>query len=245
MDRLTHTAWSAMRSLTQRQAQVANNLANVATPGFRADLMNAEARYLVRPGLSDRALTSGGLSGIDLGSGAVSETGRALDIAVEGSALLAVQGADGQEAYTRRGDLSIGATGLLETGDGHLVLGEAGPISVPPHDAMRIAPDGRLLATPPGGGEEIAAGRLRLVSPAGSPLARGLDGLLVVPGGGALPEDPAARVRPAALEGSNVTSSTALVDMISVARGYETQVRLLSTARELDEGGVALMRLPS
>ncbi len=245
MDRLTQIALGAMRTLNQRQAQIAHNLANSATPGFRGDLIAADARYLTTGGMSARAGTSGGISATDMGAGAVNATGRQLDVAMAGEALLAIQTANGDEGYTRRGDLIVGPTGLLETGDGMLVLGEGGPISVPAHDAIRIAEDGSIHITPAGGGEEIALGRLRLASATGSSLAKGLDGVLRVPGGGALPSDPAARVIPGSLETSNVTATDALVEMIAAARGFETQVRLLTTARELDEQGTALMRLPS
>jgi flagellar basal-body rod protein FlgF len=244
MDRLTNIALGAMRTLNQRQAQIAHNLANSATPGFRSDLMRADARYITVGDLSARAMATGGIAATDMGAGAINATGRPLDVAMAGEALLAVQTDDGGEGYTRRGDLVVGTTGLLETGDGLLVLGDGGALSIPPHDAIRLAEDGSVHITPPGGGEEIALGRLRLSSPAGSPLAKGLDGVLRVPGDGALPADPAARIIPGSLEASNVTATEALVEMIAAARGFETQVRLLTTARELDEGGTALMRLP-
>lgn len=245
MDRLTNIALGAMRTLNQRQAQIAHNLANSATPGFRGDLMRADARYLTNGDLSARAMATGGIAATDMGAGAITATGRPLDVAMAGEAVLAVQTADGGEGYTRRGDLVISSTGLLETGDGLLVLGEGGPLSIPPHDAIRISEDGGVHITPPGGGEEIALGSLRLASPAGSPLAKGLDGVLRVPNGGALPADPDARLIPGSIEASNVTATEALVEMIAASRSFETQVRLLTTARELDEGGTALMRLPS
>jgi flagellar basal-body rod protein FlgF len=245
VDRLTNIALGAMRTLNQRQAQIAHNLANSATPGFRGDLMRADARYITGGSLSARAAATGGIAATDMAAGAITATGRPLDVAMAGEALLAVQTSDGGEGYTRRGDLLVGETGLLETGDGLLALGEGGPLSIPPHDAIRIGEDGSVHITPPGGGEEIALGRLRLASPVGSPLAKGLDGVLRVPGGGALPADPDARLIPGSLEASNVTATDALVEMIAAARSFETQVRLLTTARELDEGGTALMRLPS
>jgi flagellar basal-body rod protein FlgF len=245
MDRLTNIALGAMRTLNQRQAQIAHNLANSATPGFRGDLMRADARYVTVGDLSARAMATGGIAATDMGAGAITATGRPLDVAMAGEALLTVQTSDGGEGYTRRGDLLVGETGLLETGDGMLVLGEGGPLSIPPHDSIRIAEDGSVHITPPEGGEEIALGRLRLSNPAGSPLAKGLDGVLRVPGGGALPADPEARLIPSSIEASNVTATQALVEMIAAARSFETQVRLLTTARELDETGTALMRLPS
>lgn len=244
MDRLTQTALSAMRMASHRQAIIANNLANTSTTGFRGEQLSAEARYVSGGPLSARAATSGGIAATDLTAGPITATGRAMDVALTGNALLAVQSDDGDEAYTRRGDLAVGATGLLETGDGRLVLGDGGPISLPPNDGVRIAPDGQIFIQPAGGdGTEQAVARLRLVSPTGTTVLKGLDGLLRAEAGGILPPDPTARLTPGSLEGSNVTPTDALVDMIAAARGYETQVRLLTTARELDEGGTRLMRI--
>ncbi len=249
MDRLTHSALAAMHMTSRRQAIIAGNMANASTAGFRADRWDADARYISagpHGGLSARAAPVGGIAATDLSAGTVTATARPLDIAMNGDALLAVQAGDGGEGYTRRGDLRLSATGLLETGDGWLVLGEGGPLSLPPHDGLRIAPSGEIFIRPAGSAAdaaEVSAGRLRLASATGSTLAKDLDGLLRVPGGGVLPADPAATVTPGAIEGANVNMSEALVEMIDAARAYETHVRMISTARELDEGGTRLMRL--
>ena len=139
----------------------------------------------------------------------MTDTGRALDVALEGRAMLAVQTADGSEGYTRRGDLTISATGVLENGDGLPVLGDAGPITVPPGSDVKIAPDGGVLVADPATPTEPPQrlDRLKLVSVEGSKIEKGLDGQFRVVGGGALPSDENARLVSGALEQSNVNSS--------------------------------------
>ena len=166
---------------------------------------------------------------------------------MNGNAMLSVQAENGDEAYTRRGDLMVSASGLLTTGDGHPVIGDGNPVTVPPADQIRIDSDGTLWITPLGG--DAAApqkiDRLKLASPMGSDIVKHIDGLFRVRGGGVLPSDPTASVTAGALEGSNVNPTTALVDMIEAARSWDMQIKLLATARELDADTTALMKLPS
>lgn len=246
MDRLIYTSLSAMRGAMQRQATTANNLANANTTGFRKELANVRPLWVDGPGFDARVAASEEVVSADMSSGTVMETGRPLDIAIEGDAMLAVQAPNGEEGYTRRGDLQVNESGLLTTGDGHPVLGDGGPITLPPADDIRIDGDGAIWIVPQGGdaGNPQRVDRLKIASPAGSNIAKGLDGLFRVRGGGALPADPIARVTPASLEGSNVNASQALVDMIEASRAWETQMKLLTTARDLDTASADLMRLP-
>ena len=245
MDRMIHTAATALRGNMARQGAIAHNLANASTPGYRADVASADAHYLAFSGYVSRVQSAEALTGYDAQAGAVVATGRNLDIAIGGSALLAVQATNGEEAYTRRGDLSVAPSGMLQTGDGLLVLGDEGPMSIPPADALRIADDGTVWIVPAGGNAdaEQAVGRLKLSSSDGAELVKGRDGLLRVQGGGVLPPDVAARVQSGALEQSNVNATAALVDMLTAARGYEVQVKLLSTAEAMDQAGTRLMTL--
>jgi flagellar basal-body rod protein FlgF len=178
--------------------------------------------------------------------GTVTDTGRTLDLAMEGDGLLTVQAPNGDEAYTRRGDLKLSDTGLLTTGDNHPVLGEQGPITMPPADQVKIERDGAIWIVPAGGdpNQPQLVDRLKLASPAGSDVVKGLDGLFRVRGGGALPADPDAKLVSGALEGSNVEATKALVDMIDASRAWDTQLKLINTARDLDGAGADLMRLP-
>ena len=247
MDRLIHTSLSGLRGAMSRQTTTANNLANVNTTGFRAEMTSARALWVRGDGLEARAMSSQEVASADMTGGTVTETGRALDIAMEGDALLAVQARDGSEAYTRRGDLQLSETGLLTTGDGLPVLGEQGPVTLPPADSMRIDRDGTVWIVPAGGDPNVpqAAARLKLATPAGSQVRKGLDGLFRVTNGGILPSDPEARVTPRSLEGSNVSATQALIDMVEASRGWDHHLNLVTTAREIDTSAADLMRLPS
>ncbi|HET8749454.1 MAG TPA: flagellar basal body rod protein FlgF [Sphingomicrobium sp.] len=246
MDRLIYTSLSAMRGAMARQQATANNLANAATPGFRADIAEAQALWVDGPSVGDRAFASEEVLNADMKAGSVTATGRDLDVALSGDSLLTVQTADGSEGYTRRGDLQLSPSGLLTTGDGHPVMGDGGPITVPPADKISISPDGRIVIVPAGGdpAQPQELDRLKLVSPAGNPIAKGLDGLFRVKGGGVLPPDPDARVASGHLEESNVSATQALVDMIDASRSWDMQLKLITSARDLDGASAELMRLP-
>lgn len=245
MDRLIWTAVTGMNASLARQRMIASNMANAQTTGFRAEVMVQTPMRLVGPSLEARTMTDPGVRGARMDAGALTATGRPLDIALAGEALLAVQAPDGGEAYTRRGDLTVSPTGLLTNGEGFAVIGEAGPITVPPGSVVTIGKDGAVLAGDPAAPEAPPQpiARLKLAAPAGSTLAKGLDGLFRVPGGGILPADAEARVIPATLEQSNVKASEVLVDMIEAQRLFEMRTELIATARQVDEGGASLMRL--
>jgi flagellar basal-body rod protein FlgF len=157
-----------------------------------------------------------------------------------------VQAKDGTEAYTRRGDLQLSPSGLLTTGDGHPVQGGQGPVTIPPADAVTIDVEGRVWIVPAGGDAENPqeVDRLRLATPAGSDIVKGLDGLFRVKGDGILPDDPEARLVTRSIEGSNVAATTALVEMIEASRSWDNQLKLISDARDMDSATASLMQLP-
>lgn len=246
MDRLIYTSLTAMRGSMSRQTAIANNLANAQTPGFRGDMAEAQSLWLQGSGLNARAMSSEEVLGADMRAGTVSATGRDLDIAIAGDAMLVVQAPDGEEAYTRRGDLQLSASGLLTTGDGHPVQGAQGPVTIPPADKISIDAEGRLWIVPAGGDPENPqeVDRLRLASTAGSDVVKGLDNLFRVKGGGILPDDPEARVITRSLEGSNVSATSALVAMIEASKMWDSQLKLISDARDMDSATANLMQLP-
>jgi flagellar basal-body rod protein FlgF len=246
MDRLIYTSLTAMRGAMARQTSVANNLANVDTPGFRADIAEAQSLWLRGNGLESRALASEEVVNADMQAGPMITTGRNLDVALNGDTMFVVQSAEGEEAYTRRGDLQLSETGLLTTGDGHLVVGAQGPITLPPSDSILIDSEGRIMIVPRGGdpAQPQEADRLRLASPTGSNVVKGIDGLFRVKDGGVLPDDPDARVTSGHLEGSNVSATQALVEMIEASRAWDTQLKMIGDAREMDTSTADLMRLP-
>lgn len=246
MDRLVYTAASGLQSHMRAQAAIANNIANASTTGFRADRTTFDRALIKGPGFDSRAQATEAVIDADRRSGTVVQTGRPLDVAVGGDAWLAVQARDGTEAYTRRGDLTIAPSGVLETGDGFPVIGSGGPITLPPADKVMIAGDGTISIVPQGGdpNQPQEIDRLKLVSTQGSETRKGLDNLLRVTAGGALPTDLDATVQSASLEGSNVNLTEALVDMIENQRSYEVQANLLKEAKDMDTSGASLMRMP-
>ncbi len=245
MDRLIYNSLSALKGAAAKQAATANNLANAATPGFKADLSEAQALWLRGQGFESRAPTSQEVLSADLRAGVVVSTGRALDVAIDNDALFAVQSPEGEEAYTRRGDFQLSDSGLLTTGDGRPVLGQQGPITLPSADNVSIDPQGRISIVPIGGdpAEPQEVDRLKLVTPAGIGATKGLDGLFRATTGDALPTDPDARVSTGHLESSNVSSTEALVDMIEASRAWDVQLKLLGDVRDLDTSTSQLMNL--
>lgn len=247
MDRLIYTAMTAMNAAMDRQRVVANNLANASTPGFRQEIFAVTPATLKDGSLEARAPARGNVRGADMTAARVVPTGNPLDVALEGEALLAFQSPDRQgEIYSRRGDLRVSASGVIENGEGLAVLGEGGtPISVPPGFSIAIAADGTILAMDPATPNAPAEplDKLRLVNPQGSPLAKGIDSFLKVPGGGVLPPDPAARLTTGALEMSNVETADTLVQMIEAQRAFEQRAKIIATAGTLDEAGSGLMAL--
>ena len=246
MDRLIYTSLTAMRGAMARQTAIANNLANANTPGFRADMAEAQSLWLDGQRLDSRAFASEEVLAADMTAGTITATGRDLDIALSGDTMLAAQTENGETGYTRRGDLMLSASGLLTTGDGRPVQGSQGPVTLPPADAINIDEQGRIWIVPQGGDatqpQEID--RLQLVSPTGSDVVKGTDGLFRVRGGGVLPDDPDARVTTRALESSNVSATEALVKMIEASRSWDTQLKLLGDARDIDAATADLMSLP-
>ena len=241
MDRMIYLSMSGAKATLQRQDTLANNLANVSTNGFRAGLAAFRAVPLVTNGATGtRAFALETTPGYDASPGAIQATGRALDVALSGQAWLAVQARDGTEAYTRAGALDVSPEGTLVTRGGLTVLGEGGPIDVPAGRSVNIAADGSLSAAD-AAGKSSAVGRLKLVTPEGA-LQRGEDGLFRATAG-ELAADPTARLQDGALEGSNVGAVETMVAMISAARQFEAQMKLLQTAEADGKAAAQLLSL--
>jgi len=238
MDRMIYVGMSGAKQAMEQQASVANNMANVSTPGFRAQINNFRAVPVVGQEAGTRAMVVASTPGADLRSGPMTQTGRPLDVAVRGDGWLTVQLPGGGEAYTRVGNLQVGAEGQLMTMDGRPVAGEAGPLVVPPGAALTVAPDGLVSALGAGGaatgGAEV--GRLKLVNPPAADLVRGDDGLFrLQPGAQPAQADPAVRLLTGALEGSNVNPVEVMVDMIANARRFDMQMKTVQTAESCDQ----------
>ena len=238
MDRMIYLSMSGAKATLQRQDVLAHNLANVSTTGFRAELAAFRAVPVQGDGASTRVYALESTPGYSDAPGTVETTGRALDVAVGGKSWLAVQALDGTEAYTRGGALDIDPEGQLVTRGGLPVLGDGGPITVPANAQVDIAADGSITARI-GQGKTQTLGRLKLVTPEG-PLQRGDDGLFRAPAGD-LDADPAARVQQGALEGSNVSAVETMVAMITAARQFEQQMKMLQTAEQKEQAATKLL----
>jgi flagellar basal-body rod protein FlgF len=233
MDRLVYTAMTGARHILDQQATTANNLANATTTGFRAQLDSFRAVPVVSEGLPTRTFVVDNTVGADFRQGTMQTTGRALDVAVRGDGWLAVQSADGSEAYTRNGSLKVSENGLLQTTSGQTLVGENGPIASPPDTDVAIAVDGTVSGiamnqTQPGPANIL--GRIKLVNPDTKGMVRGDDGLFRNQSGLPADPDPNVRLADGTLEGSNVNPIDAMVNMITLARSFDTQMSLLKNA---------------
>ena len=238
MDRMIYLSMSGAKATMQRQETLANNLANVSTVGFRAELAAFRAVPVEGSGASTRVYALESTPGYDASPGQVAATGRKLDVAMKGGAWLAVQALDGTEAYTRFGSLDLDAEGNLVTTSRLTVLGDGGPIQVPRDETVSIAPDGTVSSSD-AKGRSSTIGRLKLVTPEG-PLTRGVDGLFRAADGD-LPADTSAQLQDGALEGSNVSAVETMVAMIAAARQFEAQMRMLSTAESNEKAAAQLL----
>lgn len=240
MDRMIYLSMSGAKATMQRQDTLANNLANASTAGFRAELQAFRAVPVLGSGASTRVYALETTPAYDNTPGAITSTGRNLDVAMKGNAWLAVQALDGTEAYTRGGSLDLAADGTLTTRNGMPALGDGGPIQVPPNTEVSIGSDGTVSARAVNGVSTVV-GRLKLVTPE-APLQRGEDGLFRGADGD-LPADAAARVQDGALEGSNVSAIETMVSMIAAARQFEAQMKMMQTAEGDEKSAAQLLSL--
>mgnify|MGYP003384928986 FL=1 len=243
MGNYLYTSMVSASQIMRGMADVTHNLANASTTGFRADL--SMFRSLPVPG----AVNGGDLplferTGVDTSFGALQNTGNDLDVAVSGDGWIAVQAGNG-EAYTRRGDLRLDSLGQLSNGAGQLIVGDGGPIAIPPHTKMEIAADGTISIQPLGQGPDTVAvvGRIKLVSLDGDNLYKGKDGLLRLNDGATAEEDANVSLVSGALEASNVNTISTMVKMIELQRSYETQIKMMKTAADNDRASAALMKM--
>lgn len=247
MDRLIYTVLTGLAARGRSQTVTANNLANAGTTGFRREVVAAEGRYLAGQAVTSRVQSGAPSVATPRDPGKIEPTGRDLDIAMGGESWLAVQGpiikGVPTEAYTRRGDLGISTSGVLQNGDGRAVLAQNGaPVTVPAGASLAIASDGSLSTRI--GDVVTPLGRIKLVNGAKlGNLDKAGDGLFAPPD--PLPFDPAARLTTGALESSNVQTAGALAELVEESRGFEVNARMLGIAKDIDERTARLMALDS
>lgn len=232
MDRLIYTAATGASHILQQQAAVSENLANANTPGFRAAINTFRAVPLVGDGLPTRIFVVDSTAGADFTPGTMEPTGRELDIALDGPGWIAIQSEDGQESYTRNGSFIMSANGVLQTRGGLNVIGDNGPITLPPNTEVTIAKDGTISTVPNGNRPTgvVTVGRIKLVNPPEIDMIRGEDGMFRTRDGKPAPADGKVTALVGNLESSNVNTVEAMVNMITLARQFETQMKMLQVA---------------
>lgn len=235
MSELLGTVMAGARQVMKAQAINANNLANASTDGFRAELVHISSLEDIN-GLSSTP---------DLAEGMVRTTGNPLDISVDGQGMIAIATADGGEGYTRRGDLRIDAFGQLSNGAGQQVLGEGGPIAVPPFANIEIGGDGTISIQPIGQDvtTRVVVDRIKLALPDKRQLQRGDDGVLRLPRGASADADASVRIQTGSLEGSNVNAVGEMLKMMDLARQFEAQVQLMNSAEENSSSLATILRM--
>ncbi|QCP47794.1 flagellar basal-body rod protein FlgF [Trinickia violacea] len=249
MDRLIYTAMTGAAQALAQQDVVANNLANTSTTGFRAQLANFRSAPLSFGDGSTvnddttRTFVLSSTPGADYTPGPISQTGNPLDVAVQGPGWLSVQTADGNEAYTRAGNLHVDANGQLMTANNLPVIGNSGPIAVPPGSDITIGKDGTVSALVAGDPPQSIAviDQLKLVNPDPNTLERGNDGLFHTADGNPADADQTVVLAPGSIEGSNVNPVAAMVSMITNARQFQMQTKLLQNADQNDQSANQLL----
>ena len=245
MDRMLYLSMAAAKNTMQAQTINSHNLANASTPGFRADL----ARFITMPvdgiGFQTRVYADQQPTDVNFQAGPVQQTGNPLDVAIEGEGFIGIILPDGSEGYTRAGNLRINSSGMLETGGGFPVLGNGGPIVIPPAQQIEIGTDGTISIRPVGQDERTLAtvNRIKLVNPDVTSLQKSVDGQLRLKDGTVAPPDASVRVTSGVLESSNVNMVESLVEMIALARQFEANVKAIQTAKENDESAAQMLRI--
>jgi flagellar basal-body rod protein FlgF len=244
MDKLLYVAMSGAKETLRAQAANNHNLANSSTTGFKADLSAFQSRAVAGPGYASRVYATSSTVGWDNAAGAQITTGNPLDVAVHGPGFIAVQDLNGSEAYTRAGDLHVDPTGQLLTATGLQVLGDGGPISVPPSTSLTVANDGTISIVPLGQTPSTSSvvGRIKLVNPAADNVVRGADGLFRTKDGTPAPADAATTLNSGTLESSNVDLAGCMVNMIELSRRFDLQIKALHTAQEDGSASAKLLQ---
>lgn len=245
MDRGLYVAMTGAKQIMQAQAVNNHNIANVNTTGFRADTVEFASDPVYGPGYASRVNAVAADAGVDFSGGVMTNTGRSLDIAVNGPGFIAVQAPDGTEAYTRAGDLRVTAAGEVTTGTGLPVVSESGPLSIPPATQVSIGSDGTVSVVPLGlqPSAQSQVDRIKLVNPKPGDLVKGADGLFHLKRGGKAKADETVTVSSGVLEGSNVNAAESLVNMIELQRLYELQIKSINSTDQTEQSAERLMSL--
>lgn len=237
MDKLLYVAMSGASENAIAQKVHANNLANVSTNGFMRDLEQARSMPVFGEVNPSRAYAMSERPGTDFSGGAMIDTGRELDVAVKGDGWIAVQTPDGKEAYTRSAGMNIDGLGVLRDGNGLPVLGNGGPIAVPPQQQIEIGADGTISLRSLGESPQVMAqiDRIKLVKTDVKNMEKGPDGLMHTKDGTAAPVDASVQVESGFLQASNVSAVEEMTAVLTLSRQFELQVKMMKSAEENDQ----------
>jgi flagellar basal-body rod protein FlgF len=245
MDKMLYIAMSGAKQNMQSLAINANNLANAKTTGFKADLAQARSMQAFGEGLPSRVFAMTEKPSQNFDSGALMQTSRDLDLAIQGPGWFAVQAEDGSEGYTRNGQFRLNEEGALETAEGELVMGNTGPIFLPlPVNNINISKDGTIMIQPEGAPSSVQeeVGRIKMVNPRVQELTKGNDGLFRRKDGQDEEANINVQVESGMVESSNVNPIGEMTAMISLQRQFEMQLKLMKTAEEIDASSASLLR---
>ncbi|MFG0583289.1 flagellar basal body rod protein FlgF [Ectopseudomonas khazarica] len=234
MDKMLYVSMTGAQNNTLGLRAHANNLANVSTSGFRRDFEQARSMPLFGDTYPARVFAMSERPATDFRPGSLQETGRDLDVAIGGKGWVAVQAPDGSEAYVRTASLNIDALGVLRTGNGLPVMGNAGPIAVPPEQKVEIGQDGTISIRALGENPNVLAevDRIKLVNPDPKSLEKGTDGLIRVKGQPAVEADATVQLTSGFLEASNVNAVEEMTAILSLSRQFELSVKMMRTAED-------------
>lgn len=245
MDKMLYVAMTGASQNALAQKAHANNLANVSTNGFQRDLEQARSVPVFGDSFPSRAFALSERPATDFTGGALVETGRELDVAVAGNGFIAVQAPDGSEAYVRTGSLNIDALGVLRAGNGMPVIGNGGPIAVPPEQKVEIGEDGTISIRAMGEDPRVMAevDRIKLVNPDIKGLTKGIDGMIHTASGQPADADINVKVVSGFLESSNVNAVEEMTSVLALSRQFELHVKMMNTAKEGDEAMARVLQI--
>ena len=247
MDKFLYISMTGAKQNMQALAVRANNLANANTDGFKADLNQARSMQAFGEGLPSRVFAMTEKPASSFKPGPIVTTGRDLDVAIKGDGWIAVEDADGNEAYSRAGSLSFDSFGMVKNSHGDPVVGENGaPIILPlPIRKIDIGSDGMISVQPLGATPEVnvEVARIKLVNPGNDQMLRGDDGLFRTMDGTTPDPDPAVTLANGAIEGSNVNPIHEMTALIDLQRQFELQMKMMKAADDNDKASASLLRV--
>ncbi|VVN10090.1 Flagellar basal-body rod protein FlgF [Pseudomonas fluorescens] len=245
MDKYLYVAMTGASQNALAQKAHANNLANISTNGFQKDLEQARSMPVFGDSFPARAFAMSERPATDFSAGSLVQTGRDLDVAVQGNGWLAVQNPDGGESYVRTGSLNIDALGVLRAGNGMPVMGNGGPISVPPEQQIEIGEDGTVSIRAMGEGPRVMAevDRIKLVNPDFKNMTKGLDGSIHTKDGQPAQADANVKLVSGFLESSNVNAVEEMTSVLALAKQFELHIKMMNTAKDDDQAMARVLQI--